>query len=67
MRIMINRELNIREREMLLMIKPTTFQDIVDAVRREIENNRYNVRRQLRILKNNGNGNDNADIDDVKN
>jgi len=58
MRVMIHRELSTREKEMLLMIRPTTFQDIVDAVRREVDNNRYNARRELRILKNNGtNGN----------
>jgi len=52
---MINRELNNREKEILLMIRPTTFQDVVDAVRREVDNNRYNARRELRILKNNEN------------
>lgn len=55
---MINRELSTREKEILLMIRPTTFQDIVDEVRREVDNNRYNARRELRILKNNrDNGN----------
>lgn len=58
---MLHRELNVREREMLLMIKPTAFRDIVDAVRREVENSRYDARRQLRNLKNENNGNDDND------
>lgn len=56
---MLNRELNAREKEILLMIRPTTFQDIVDIVRREVENSRYNARRELRLLKNNGNNGEN--------
>lgn len=51
---MIHRELTIREKEILGMIRPTTFYDIVDTVRRDTENNRYNARKQLRKLRNNG-------------
>lgn len=52
---MINRELTTREKEIELMIRPTTFWDIVDIVRKEIDNNRYNARKELKLLKNNAN------------
>lgn len=38
---MIHRELNAREREILLMIKRTTFQDMVDEVRKDYDDRRY--------------------------
>ncbi len=49
---MINRELTEREREILGMIKPTTFRDIVDVVRKDVEQSRYDVKRELRNLRN---------------
>lgn len=52
---MINRELTNREREIILMIKQTTFWDIVEIVRKDIDNSRYNARRELKLLKNNEN------------
>lgn len=52
---MFRRELNVREKKMLLMIRPTTFRDIVNTVRRDIEHGRYNAKKQLREMKN-GNG-----------
>lgn len=47
---MIHRELNAREREILLMIKRTTFQDMVDEVRRYYDDMRY-ARRHLVTLE----------------
>lgn len=52
---MINRELNNREKEIFLMIKPTTFWDVVELVRKEMDNNRYNARRELKLLRNDEN------------
>lgn len=49
---MINRELTEREREILGMIRPTTFQDIVDIVRRDVEQSKYDAKRELRNLRN---------------
>ena len=49
---MINRELTEREKEILGMIRPTTFQDIVDVVRKDIEQSKYDARRALRNLRN---------------
>jgi hypothetical protein len=49
---MINRELTEREKEMLGMIIPTTFQDIVDVVRKDVEQSRYDAKRELRSLYN---------------
>ncbi len=54
---MINRELTEREKEILGMIRPTTFQDIVDIVRRDIEYSKYDVKRELRNLRNGANTN----------
>lgn len=51
---MINRELNPRELEILHMIRPTTFRDIVEEVRKEVDQSRHNAKRELRNL-NNGN------------
>lgn len=56
---MINRELTTREREIFLMIKRTTFWDVVGVVREEVSNYRYNARKELKHLKN-------ADIKDVE-
>lgn len=58
---MIRRELSPRQVEILCMIKRATFQDIVGAVRREVENSRYDARRQLRNLKNRDDGNNDND------
>lgn len=59
---MISRELNPREAEILRMIRPTTFQDMVEEVRKEVEQSRYNAKRELRDLKNvNGNGEGNGE------
>lgn len=49
---MFSRELNAREVKMLHMIRNTTFYDVVDAVRKDIEYSRYNVRKELRDLNN---------------
>ena len=49
---MLNRKLTVREEEILDMIRPTTFQDIVDAVRRDIEYSKYNAKKELRNLYN---------------
>lgn len=49
---MINRELTEREKEILGMIRPTTFQDIVDIVRKDVEQSRYDAKRELRYLHN---------------
>lgn len=49
---MFQRELTTREKDILLMIRPTTFQDIVDEVRRYVEHSRYGTRKELRKLKN---------------
>ena len=49
---MINRKLTTREEEILDMIRPTTFQDIVEVVRRDIEYSKYNAKRELRNLHN---------------
>lgn len=49
---MINRELNEREKEILGMIRPTTFRDIVDIVRKDVEQSRYDAKRELRNLHN---------------
>lgn len=45
-------ELSVREQEIFNMIRPTSFYDIVDVVRREIDQSRYNARRELRELRN---------------
>jgi hypothetical protein len=50
--IMINRELTKREKEIFDMIRPTTFQDIVDTVRRDVEHSKYDAKRELRNLRN---------------
>lgn len=49
---MFFRELNAREVKMLHMIRNTTFYDVVDAVRKDIEYSRHNVRKELRDLNN---------------
>lgn len=49
---MINRELTEREKEILGMIRPTTFQDIVDVVRKDVEQSKYDAKRELRNLRN---------------
>lgn len=49
---MINRELTKREKEILGMIRPTTFQDIVDIVRKDAEQSKYDAKRELRNLRN---------------
>lgn len=49
---MFHRELSPRETEILHMIRPTTFQDIVDAVRNEVDQSRFNAKRELRDLHN---------------
>lgn len=65
---MISRELTEREREILGMIKPTTFQDIVDAVRRDVEQSKYNAKRELRNLHNGvKNGVINGVVNDITN
>lgn len=47
---MFCRELSVREKEILDMIRPTSFYDIVDIIRREIDQSRYNAKRELRDL-----------------
>lgn len=49
---MINRELTEREKEILGMIRSTTFQDIVDIVRKDVEQSKYDAKRELRNLRN---------------
>lgn len=49
---MFYRELSNRERELLLMIEPITFRDIVEIVRKEVYSSRYGTRRKLMMLKN---------------
>lgn len=49
---MCDRELTDREKEILRMIKPTTFWDIVNAVRNDVECSKYDARRELRNLRN---------------
>lgn len=51
---MFHRKLTEREREILSMIHETTFYDIVDAVRKDVENSRYEAKKQLRILHSGG-------------
>lgn len=34
------------------MIRPTTFSDIVEEVRRDVDQSTYNARRELRNLRN---------------
>ena len=47
-----NRVLNAREAEMLRMIRPTTFKDVVSTVRHDIEYSRYDAKKELRYMKN---------------
>lgn len=49
---MFHRELKPRETEILHMIRPTTFRDLVDAVRNEIDQSRYIAKKELRNLVN---------------
>lgn len=49
---MINRELTEREKDIFEMIRPTTFQDVVDAIRRDIGLSKYDAKRELRNLHN---------------
>jgi hypothetical protein len=49
---MINRELSEREKELLGMIKPTTFQEIVDIVRKDVQKLKYDAKKKLRYLHN---------------
>ena len=49
---MIDRELTEREKEILEMIRPTTFHDMVDIVRRDVEISKYDAKRELRNLRN---------------
>ena len=49
---MIDRELTEREKEILGMIRPTTFQDMVDAVRKDVDRSKYDAKRELRNLHN---------------
>lgn len=49
---MIKRELTSREKEILGMIRPTTFHDIVYIVRRDVEQSRYNIKKELRNIHN---------------
>ena len=49
---MIDRELTEREKEILEMIRPTTFRDIVEVVRRDVEYSKYDAKRELRDLRN---------------
>lgn len=46
------KELSAREKEIFNMIRPTSFYDIVDVVRSERDQSRYNARRELRELRN---------------
>lgn len=48
---MFCRKLSVREKEILAMIRPTSFYDVVEVVRAEIDQSRYNVRRELRELR----------------
>lgn len=45
------RQLTNREKELCDMIRPTTFQDIVEEVRRDYDNKRY-IRKHLMDLNN---------------
>lgn len=49
---MISRELTEREKEILGMIRPTTFQDVVNVVRRDVEQLKYYAKRELRNIRN---------------
>jgi hypothetical protein len=49
---MFRRELNSREVDILRKIRGTTFYDIVDEVRRDLDNSRYSVRKELKNLRN---------------
>ncbi len=49
---MINRELTKREKEILGMIRPITFQDMVSIVRRDFLQSKYDAKRELRNLHN---------------
>lgn len=49
---MCDRKLTDREKEILRMIRPTTFWDIVNAVREDVECSKYDARRALRTLRN---------------
>ena len=51
-RIMFRRELNSREVDMLRMIRGTTFYDIVEEVRRDVDTSRYSARKELKHLRN---------------
>lgn len=48
--VTIQRELNDRETRILNMISPTTFRDIVREVRRDINESRYNKKKELKRL-----------------
>ena len=49
---MFRRELNSREVDILHMIRATTFYDIVDEVRRDVEISRYSTRKALKQMHN---------------
>lgn len=49
---MFFRELNAREVKMLHMIRKTSFYDVVDAVRKDMEHSMYDARKELRDLNN---------------
>ncbi len=49
---MINRQLNSRQVEILRMIRPTTFEDIVEEVRKDVLQSKYDAKRELRNLRN---------------
>jgi len=51
-RIMINRELSKRERDILGMIEYVTFQDMVSIVRNDFIQSKYEAKRKLRSLHN---------------
>ena len=48
---MFRRELNPREADMLHKIRETTFYDIVDEVRRDLDTSRYSTRKELKHLR----------------
>jgi hypothetical protein len=47
----IHKELNAREIELIQIIRPSTFQDIVAEVRKDIEKSRFNEKKEIRNLK----------------
>ena len=49
---MINRELTSKEIEMLRLIEPTKFRDVVDEVRRATNTSRHSIKKEIEQFSN---------------